>query len=356
LLCSCAQDPIFLGIAKEEAPKDPRIPGSPTKLVEFDGSLYVSSHGSPVLHRFKDGWGSERPGGTVEDLASTDDYLYALTSSGLKRKGAATSASPGWSDVSTTTSGYQLVSIYGTNDTLFVGAYKGIDPKNCDYAVFYIEDTGSSLSSLKTGTAFLQGAAWDGTDYYLAMGGGEDADCGVFRWNSSSASTLTSIVTGKNVMGIMAQTGKVLAVARSGELIYGNSSSSLTTSGHLLSSGESFTGAMGVWEKPGAGTGADSLLLLGIASGGTSSTHGYRELVLTGGAFPDTTLGGLRTPGDDKTLSSVDDPYKYRSSIGAHPVTSIIQFSQGTAGPITFAATSTKGLWSYRDGSWNAEP
>jgi len=116
-----------------------------------------------------------------------------------------------------------------------------------------------------------------------------------------------------------------------------------------------------------------ALLLLGIRGQGTSTTHGYRELVLdktTGRPIP----GTLRAPGDEPFLSSVTSKPKYTASLGKHPVHAILQvpdisengplsYSASIAAygstwePPIFASTSKDGLWvyTYWDDQWNAQ-
>jgi hypothetical protein len=109
-----------------------------------------------------------------------------------------------------------------------------------------------------------------------------------------------------------------------------------------------------------------SLLLVGIRSRGTSIVNGYREIVLDQNGNPTTTI---RIPGEE-TPSSVRSRARYTASIGLHPVEAILQLPDISSGgpldyraytsdpdwePPIFAATSRNGLWSYRNGTWNAE-
>ena len=109
---------------------------------------------------------------------------------------------------------------------------------------------------------------------------------------------------------------------------------------------------------PGDDPWKPALLLVGIR--GSVNYQGYREILLnrfTG--RPDSF--GIRMPGDNSP-SSVTDRAKYNAGIGKHPVEAILQApgemfpsaASETDIPI-FASTTLNGLWSYRDGEWNAE-
>jgi hypothetical protein len=106
--------------------------------------------------------------------------------------------------------------------------------------------------------------------------------------------------------------------------------------------------------------------LAGIRGRGSSIVNGYREIVLDRDGFP---TGTVRMPGDE-TPSSVRNRARYTASIGRHPVEAIMQIPDTSRGgpldysvftsdpdwePPIFASTSRSGLWSYRNGLWNAE-
>jgi hypothetical protein len=126
---------------------------------------------------------------------------------------------------------------------------------------------------------------------------------------------------------------------------------------------------MGIWQQYSTNTATwnPALLLLGIRGKGTSQTHGYREMVLDNITGHPT--GAIKENGDSSPTSVSNKP-KYTASLGIHPVTSILQvpdiagsntdYSTNIGAnpawePPIFASTSLNGLWSYRNGEWNAE-
>ena len=112
---------------------------------------------------------------------------------------------------------------------------------------------------------------------------------------------------------------------------------------------------------PGSDPWKPSLLLLGVRGSGNS--QGYREILLDRNTGRPPATISLRTPGDNKP-SSVDPQKKtgYTAGIAKYPVELILQTPKEVIGtPATeadlpiFAATTLNGLWSYRNGAWNAE-
>ena len=101
-----------------------------------------------------------------------------------------------------------------------------------------------------------------------------------------------------------------------------------------------------------------TLLLLGIR--GSINNQGYREILLNRNTGVPSSYN-IRTPGDS-VPSSVTDRAKYNAGIGKHPVEAILQVPKemlpsaaSEADIPIFASTTLNGLWSYRDGVWNAE-
>jgi hypothetical protein len=353
LVFSCRQDPVFLGISHEEEPKDPRIKGTPTNIVVFDQWLCVTSIGSESVQRYnKDGWTAfPDPGGKVWGLAATEKYLYALTGSSESPSFRRMGKDGKWSDISTPdTGGYMPVNAYGAPGVLFAGAYK-VEDGGPKYALFYLKDGDTALSLLMEDCGKLMGAAWDGANYYYIATekGIYAADAGPVLKNGGKP------VWEGEAAGIISLNPGIAAAGRNGTLLYDpqedKGAISFKQSDKLV---DIFTGAMTAWTgKDGEGQ-ERSLLLLGIqSSSSTSYTHGYREITLDNGK---PLLGSFHTPGEDEP-STVEDKYKYKDTIGQHPLSSILQTPAAIDDRgIIFASTSKSGLWSCRDKVWNAEP
>ncbi|MDR2393387.1 MAG: hypothetical protein LBD93_04440 [Treponema sp.] len=336
LWSACNQDPIFYSISLEVEPVDPRIVGRPTAMVYFDGALYATSIFSKTIHRYYDGsWEnlSETPGSAILALAATTTRLYALAGEpGAAQLYYATNlrgSKPLWKDVASTPGYSNIQSIYGAGDQLFVGAMLDADT----FAMLYVQN--DNLTLLEGGKGFLRGAAYTGDAYYLA---GE----GLY------------ILEGKNLSPVPSAEGYIFSglIALEDKTLVGVSGKTLVTvspEGNLgkKDMGVTFTGALALW---GAEPEEKKLLLLGIQGASTSTTHGYRELLLNAEGGLDAALS-IRIPGKE-ALSSVSDYEKYNSSIGKHPAIALMQAPDG----ILFAGTTKNGLWSYRDEQWNAEP
>ncbi|MDR3171287.1 MAG: hypothetical protein LBU17_06605, partial [Treponema sp.] len=139
-----------------------------------------------------------------------------------------------------------------------------------------------------------------------------------------------------------------------GQLLYGDSNSFTVTS-----SGYNFTGALALSQTKVNEEVPVHLLLLGIHGSTSSTTHGYREIVLNTDRTLPSNLG-LNTPGRDSDHSSVSNYDTYNSTLGKHPVISMLQAPDKIDTHMTlFAATTKNGLWSYRsrngEWQWNAE-
>jgi hypothetical protein len=133
----------------------------------------------------------------------------------------------------------------------------------------------------------------------------------------------------------------VVAVSR-GDILYGPVDGKFTAA----SGGVVFTGGLGLWENDDASV---KLLLLGIQGGSSSTSHGYREIVLNADGTLDPGNISLNNPGGEKsTITNVD---KYNSSLRRHPVIGFLQAPD----KILFASTTKDGLWAYRNEVWNAE-
>ncbi|MDR2392569.1 MAG: hypothetical protein LBD93_00185 [Treponema sp.] len=334
LFCSCNQDPIFYGISLEVEPVDPRLVGMPTRIVAVEDSLYVASKFSSAIHCYEgaSGWKEvpKRPGGAILELAATETQLYALTGEPGSTALYALSVSDTNADWKQITSNYgNIQSIYGAGDRLFAGAM--IDTST--FGMFY--DNAGKLEALSGGSGFLQGAAVYAGTYYLA-------GTGIYSLEGTSL-TLVSDTAGITVVGLL-QVGDGILGVGDGKILYGPSGGFT-----VEDKGVTFTGALALWGKKGKE--AKTLLLLGIQGSSTSTTHGYRELVLKEDSLDPGDMS-LKTPGNNPEASSISNYDKYSSSLGKHPVMALFQAPDG----ILFAGTTKNGLWSYRNEQWNAEP
>jgi hypothetical protein len=353
---ACDQSPIFFEISREVKPTDPRIKGNPTHIVEIGNSLYVASRRNGTIYRYYTGrWSSfSSKGGSILELATDGTYLYALTGSDpmsstsvSKYKVSDDSAQPDdpprWEKYLIANAGL-IHTIYGagtdeTNGKLFAWT-------NSKKLVVYDDDTG--WHELKRGVDFLNGVAyWDGT-YYLAVTGG----IYTFDGNTLSESVLPN--TQGNVVAVMSVGNRLVALYSGDFLRFSDSyqsGSPVNFAENNYVSSPHFSGSIGLWTDPV--NPANSLLLVGVRGGSYSTSHGYREIPLTDGSLNTNKLD-FQTPGKNSP-SSVNDNDRYGSTIGIHVITALHQAQDGRL----FAATTKKGLWSYkeRDGTpvWNAE-
>ena len=370
VLAACNQDHIFFSITQEVDLIDPRINGTPTAAIALGETVYVASKFSDSIHTYTAGsWGmmANPPGGKILELAGTDGYLFALVSSsgelanaGRLRKIRANAIGSG--DWETVGAPGNTQSLYGAGMYVFAGVMTGggtfkddagvettVEIRGTKVAGFEIwgaEETGSALIRLKEKTTFLTGAAFDGTTYYLATNRPYARGGGIYTFTSgdSTASAAAGAgAKGLDLAGITAlpNATTIVGATRNGSILYGD------TGGFTpISTGMTFTGALGLWQSGGG----LRLRLLGIQGGSTSTTHGYRELTLANDGSIDPNNTRLISPGAAAN-SSVTNPDKYESSLRRHPLVGITQAPDG----ILFAATLKNGLWAYRHDEWNAE-
>lgn len=359
LLCftilSCAQDSIFFDLSNEPEPRDPIIPGSPTNIIVVGNQIYVASRMGRTIHSFgANGWDTiPQPGGSIGDLATDGNSLFALVfpngdprhTSRIKRFDH---SSARWDD-GISMRDYHIQSIFGAGGRIFAGAQHRSNYRV--FAILYYNFGESALIEALPGTFLLSGAASDAAgNIFLSTAGG-----GIFRFtNGEINSTPEAGTFGVTITGIIETGGVITAVSNDGR-VFTNTFGNFTS----FSAGVNFTGAMSIWKNFDSSRGwQPSLLLLGIRGRGASLTHGYRELVLSNGRPTPV----VRVPGSQPPPSSVANQPRYAASIGIHPVTSILQvpnevipFQGAGWEPIIFASTSISGLWSLRDGQWNAE-
>ncbi|MDR1178363.1 MAG: hypothetical protein LBK64_06010, partial [Spirochaetaceae bacterium] len=182
LLASCSQDSIFYEISNEVAPKDPLIPGGPSQIVEHGtNKLYVARkyvytyNNSSGSYRWSRLYPSSSFDGDAIDIASDGTNLFVLT---MKDWGAYSmrlwiSADDGvtWNQVQNNSSYDHLENIYGSDNTLFAGAFDGTGSRN--YGVLYY-NSGNLVPCRDTANnpirERLGGAAKEGSNYYVAAG------------------------------------------------------------------------------------------------------------------------------------------------------------------------------------------
>jgi hypothetical protein len=359
ILISCNQDAIFAILSREEPPIDPRINGLSTDLVVVADTLYVASIGSNIIHSYKDGrWGGLGSPGTIIGLAATSTHLYVLVSYDISRKNNFVYRYDGsnWADWKLVSGGFGLLqSIWGANDSLFVGARNG----NI-WDIYSAIGTGNLTLRIHN-SGQLNGAAHDGSDYYIAT------SKGIYTCTDDFITiTDPSVVNNStgNVVGILNVNDVITAVTRDtfdGGRVYGrilrqDGSSSFK----MISSLQNviYTGAMCVWEKyvNGIAQGVDkSLLLLGTQNGG------YGELHLDDLGQPPSTLSGISIPGGLGLLSTLIDKDTYNQTIAKHPVYHIRQIGPPVDStlpygqPLIFASTYKDGVWRLMNGRWNAQ-
>jgi hypothetical protein len=387
---SCTQDPIFYYISQEPELRNPRIQGTPTNIVEFDGGVYVANF--TALYRYSKkgtdqapGWDSvPRPDGQIWGLAATDDHLYILTDNGLSRLGK--DAGPnGWSRVGPEDSAYTGVQkIYADSKRLFAGVFTGGDTsENTNYAILY--DDGGVLKVLKKDVHLLSGAAFDETTHFISTRGSGIFTVSEAAFSSSpvnigepmaAAEGADKIITGIIYVEDTAKT--IAAITRDGKILtYDSSSSKFTVKKDIENK---TTGALALWRQPPSPDDLFSdkndfaypdntfprLLLAGVQNSTSSTTqtynNGYREIVLDGttGSLPNGDIS-VNSPGNGSP-TSITNNEKYTSSLGQLPINYMFQVPYNIDPNMTFfASTQLDGLWTYRDHDndgnihWNAE-
>ncbi len=366
---SCKQSSIFFNISTENPPKDPKIPGTPSTIVAAklsadmgllgNGKLYVTTV-KTVWSYDGNAWNkmAHQPdaGGNIVNIASTGGALFIQTAAPDYELWK-TEDGAYW--VKIPNSGRKLQGIYAAGGELFAAERVSGDVKDPDHAVLWYD--GTRLVSLKTiggSKGLLTGAVHAGSYYYFSTLGGIYAlDDSSIEGGALNSVELLPGTTGKgNITGLIAdKTGtNLLAVTSDGEILtaeVNGTSTSFTENGY---SGM-FNGALNIAET---GTGK-YVLMIGYERGGNVN-YGYREVRLNNdGSFPDSISISIQVPGGfvDSTISySNKSKSEYESSLGKEIVRSIIQTPQEIdLNKTLFASTNGEGLWSYRNGEWNAE-
>jgi hypothetical protein len=384
LVAGCNQDSIFDDISWETAPTQPKIKGSPSKIVEAsvdgrklyvaNGRLWECDPSNPAAARWNQASGPE---GYVVDVTSVTDgsagILYVLTINNTstrvwKKDGA------GWTAVARLGDYDFIQNIFGAGDTLFAaGAKRAGDDYN--YAILYYQqpdpadqDPGFRFLT-ETGKSLLSGAGKVGADYYLATLGS-----GIYKVPDSGALTATAVTRDPplpaNIAGFLqAEDDAIIGISKGGYILYIDPTGIKDPGASL---GGTYTGALALLDSPDPqpdpqGGFFDKLLLLGYRGANSSYRHGYLEVQfnLVNGDHE----GNSRVPGADPNQPSSikKDPERkdqqYTSSLRRYPVTAlwVLPSADPAKTPsVLFAATTNQGVYSYRDRSdggwqWNHE-
>jgi hypothetical protein len=359
----CDQYAIFYAVSKEEKLKEPKIPGSLTKIVKTGedpdtDKLYVSNGKIFVCEKGSGDWRwsgfSNPPGGDVRDIAvcgtGSTSILYALTINYSNGDSAIWKYDSGWSRIASDSNlGYQA--IYGTDTHLFAALYRGPPSKSGnDYKIVAFNAAGSYQCE-SSATYFLTGAAHPtGSNYYLSTKG-----AGIFYYSSiptASPLPLTDKVTGTadsiNALLVYDLVNYKIAASSHEGHIYQISGTTATTSddkGTLSASG-----TLALWNN-----GSAKLLLVGFKV--DSYRFGYREMDID--ASGNINFSSFRSPS-----TSVNDNESYIATLEKKALNGLMQAPGPTpAGdfPLVFASTQKDGLWSFRRGGdenrfiWNRE-
>ena len=379
ILLSCSQDSIFYDISIEPVPKVALIGGTPTNMAVVNGMVYVGTRmGNRIYYYNGARWAfMGTPGGALGELATDGTYLYAIVfpngeptkSSIIKRYNFSESS---W-DADISAPGYSIQTLYCAGNGVFAGCQQNSDRYR--FAIMSCDTDLSSSTIYSDSTSLLTGAVEFNGATYLATAGN-----GVLKYDGSAVSPIpenrTSGAILKGIITTADTGGMVVAVGNdsngNGSIYYSTDGSSF----EVLNTGNTFTGALGIWKKYNYDTALpetwhNALLLLGTHGSGSSLTHGYREMVLnTDGTFYD---NSIKYPGDGDP-TSVTSRAKYEAALGVNPVQAILQvpdLGPDADGknyypdmtlpenkdwvPMIFASTAQNGLWSYKNEQWNAE-
>ncbi|MDR0320070.1 MAG: hypothetical protein LBI28_01070 [Treponema sp.] len=372
-LFSACDDPVFFRVSQAQKIRDAFIGGSPTNFVVFKKVMYVASGKSMYKYEKNDQDKAEwkRWGETFNDkivsLAVTEEYLYALLlgNSGSAKVRRYTLDNDNNVTDRTDVALTDVQSIYSAGNVLFICVRIYINSHKTNnsyyYSIYHLQDGSISptlFSTDKDFKAVLNGAAFDGTNYYLCTN-----TAGIFYANDPPGNTLTS-VDGSSVgfTGIITlDDDTVVAISRGGTLYKITTDEITSISSFSNSSHRSNNGSLAILRN----SDGDSILLLAgrqeslTYSTTAGYTYGYLELQL------DETTGGIKDgasftdPGRGE-VSSIQSYDTYVSSLGKNPVNHIIQAPYEIDEEMTlFASTQQYGVWSYRERNgkmeWNAE-
>jgi hypothetical protein len=372
ILCTC-NDPIFYTIAQEVRPIEPRIKGVATNFAYYDGRMFVAS--GNTLHAYNKAadpqpdqepvfWDTEtQPGGNIIQIAAAGSYLYALCSTDQNNDGKTVirrfdKADSSWTEVDCNFPGINKINdIFSAGGILFImAASSSTNYNNIYYSIFYI-DNSLAVNELITDTGEVNGAAYDGTSYYLLT-----KDKGVYKIDNFSAppALININVRFAGIISLPDNNNTVFLISRNGEAYTVKDSSIVKIEN--ISMGRMATGALAVWRNPE--NPSERLLLAGRQDSLSYSysygyTYGYLELEFDDNGIKEGQ--NFVEPGRE-ILTTVEygQNERFRSTIGKYPVNHIFQVpSDIDSDMILFASTQKNGVWSHRFRSgayqWNAE-
>ncbi len=376
---SCKQSSIFFNISTENPPNKPKIPGAPSKIVAITGTsahtdlnnrLYLARK-SVYSYNESTGWirmprqpSSSGAKGDIVDIAAAETALFVQTIDPYELW--KTEDGENWTQIpnSVRASYPTLQGIYAVNDQLFAsGAVRDEYGRENYVLLWYDKDGTGELVPLKGnmgGEGRLTGAVHAGNYYYLAMLNGIYAldDSSVAEGVLESAAYLPGSEN-KGIVGLITDIPEtsLLAVCNSSDrdrILIAEASGNSSSFAEKYNSDVRFNRALSI-----AKVNEKYILMVGHAPRSGDYNYGYREIVLEDdGTFPDS-IGRLNVPGSFSNSSITyndKSEAEYQSSLGREVVTSIIQTPSDVDGEkILFASTFNKGLWSYRNGEWNAE-
>jgi len=364
------KDPVFYAISQEVKPIEPRIKGSPTSFTAYNNRMYVAS--GNTLYAYNGAWSGEvSPGGNILQIASTNEYLYALCSTDRNNDGRTVvrrfdKDNSTWLQLGGILDSYsKLHNIFAAGDILFVLATSfSTTSSEIFYSIICI-DGNDTISLLKTpdpnDTGELNGAAFNGTSYFLStLKSGvyiiDKIDDDVLQIRKDADGNENNF---SGIINLQDSEGTILLIARNGSVFTVKDS---VINPERISMGLMATGALAIWRENDLQD-SNRLLLAGrqesLNYSSTSYKYGYMELKLdingieTGASFVE--------PGINP-LSSVrqGENERYQSTLGKYPVNHLFQVPADIdSNMITFASTQKNGVWSYRDRNslyqWNSE-
>lgn len=359
---SCEQGSIFSDISNETKKANADVKGTPTKVVEFGGHLYVAN--GYLYQRGDPGdWTkiSAPNGRMVRDIDQDGTYFYALTvtdddgvsSSSTDNRVYRTSDptnAGGWTQLTldSAVAAYKYINrLASANNVLYAGARADDSSATYDVKFAVLKANGTTLEGVVTDLNYLgefAGASYDGTNTYLATAG-----AGIFSSADSFAAALSGTADSDySLKGIYSTSGgSTIAVGFYNEytLIQLSPGAGFTAdSGSYM-----LTGAVAEYKAAAADT-YGSLLLVGFKSG---TTYGYREISLDASGRLTSTAPSMSKPNSDD--SSVTDYAQYAGSLGVVSVRHLYQdWSSGDS--ILYASSYNEGLWSSTNrGDWNLD-
>jgi len=404
---SCSDD-IYYKISVELPLIQPRIKGSPTNFVVFNGKMYVATGKSLYVYNGSEEewtWTKKPFSENIAQLAVTDSRIYAFCYEDREKdvyrkiKWSETGETGEWKEDLPEISGdFNVIqSIYSANDKLYIGAKKKDANEYAVHVYFFDASDGYKIDTIFSGVgpAFLNGVEYDGTTTYISTLNGIFADREKLKPGKPGERIFKKIESDvSNFVGIiMLPDGTITAINRSGALykieifdqeIFICSSADCENEDDLGSEetvcpkcGEPVkkenvknkrtkeitklpndrwaSGAIALWKD--RKNPSNQLLLIGRRdreyTTTTGYTYGYMELELdNAGSIIET--AAFKEPGIGN-VTTVDDNSRYASSLGTVPINHLFQSPEG----ILFAATHQSGVWSYRfrdnENVWNAE-